>query len=490
MANTGYADPYKRRRRWGTVLGVVLTLGVVVGTTAWYKLFREVPQTIDGMEAYYRYGSIGTEQEEGIPYYVWIVLPRMFPEHLPGDGGYRSLGMAWEADQPTPVGFSKKTIGFPRVGINCAACHAATYRTAPEATPIIVATGPSQTFDPQAYLRFLSAAASDPGFTPGAVLEHIRDEVQLSWLDRLLYRFLIIPRTRDGLLEQAERFAWTESRPRWGPGRIDPFNPVKFHPDLLGLDPAADTTIGNSDIMPIWAMDRQEGYSLHWDGLNDSLTEVVLSGAVGDGARPKSLPVERLAELEAFIRHKEPPPYPFLDQLDKELAAQGEAVFRQNCATCHATDGARTGTVIPLQEIGTDHHRLEMWTTEAAERYNDYARDYPWDFNAFVKTDGYVAKPLDGIWLRAPYLHNGSVPTLEDMLEPAERRPETFYRGYDVYHPERMGFIHQGEEAQRLGFHYDTREPGNSNAGHEGPQFGTELSAEDKEALIEYLKTR
>lgn len=305
-----HGDTSGTKRRWLAWLLLLLVAGGGIAALGWYQLFREEPQHFDSVEAYYLYGSIGAEQEEGIPYWIWRVLPDVLPQHLPGEGGDAALGMLWEEGEATPVGFSKKTIGFPRIGINCAACHTASYRTAEDAERQIVPTGPHQTFDPQAYLRFLGDAAHDPDFTAATLLAAIEEQTELSWLDRLLYRFLIIPRTRDGLQEQAERFTWTEDRPRWGPGRIDPFNPVKFHPDLLALDPAEDDTIGNSDIMPLWAMDEQEGFALHWDGLNDSLTEVVLSGAIGDGARPDTLPVDALAELEAYLLTKRPRPTP------------------------------------------------------------------------------------------------------------------------------------------------------------------------------------
>jgi hypothetical protein len=98
--------------------------------------------------------------------------------------------------------------------------------------------------------------------------------------------------------------------------------------------------------------------------------------------------------------------------------------------------------------------------------------------------------PLDGVWLRAPYLHNGSVPTLRDLLEPAASRPAVFYRGNDVYDPVRLGFVaDKAEQGGRKFFRYDTAVPGNANAGHEGRRYGTELSGADKDALIEYLKT-
>ena len=74
--------------------------------------------------------------------------------------------------------------------------------------------------------------------------------------------------------------------------------------------------------------------------------------------------------------------------------------------------------------------------------------------------------------------------------EPAAKRRVEFYRGYDVIDRERVGFISDvPEEKGRAYFKFDTRLPGNSNAGHEGREYGTELSPADKDALVEYLKT-
>jgi hypothetical protein len=93
---------------------------------------------------------------------------------------------------------------------------------------------------------------------------------------------------------------------------------------------------------------------------------------------------------------------------------------------------------------------------------------------------------MEGLWLRGPYLHNGSVPGLSDLLREPSQRPKVFYRGYDVIDPENVGFVSQGPEAQRVGFRYDTSERGNSNAGH---LWGTSLKDDEKKALVEYLKT-
>jgi hypothetical protein len=472
-------------QRWGKVLVVVLLVGGLIGYAAWYKLLREEPQHFDTLQEQFLYGSIGTEAEEGLPYWVWLVLPRVFPQYLPGPGGYASLGVVWEEGRETPVGFSKKTIGFPRVGINCAICHSGTYRTGPQEYPTVVAGAPATRIDVLGYQRFLFACASDPRFTADNILPEIEYNTKLSPVDKLLYRYVLIPRTRDGLLQSKQRFAWTDSRPDWGRGRIDPFNPVKFH--QLGMSPANDKSIGNSDMEPLWDRAARKGHLLHWDGLNDSLREVVLSGAIGDGATAKSLPYDDLGRLENWLQDLPPPKYPY--PIDSALAAKGEPLYQKHCAECHAPGGQRTGKVIPADEIGTDAHRLGMWSQEAADIYNRYPPNASWKFQHFQKHDGYVAVLLDGVWLRAPYLHNGSVPTLEDLLEPAAKRPRVFYRGYDVYDRQRTGFVHDEKEAKPTGFRYDTAVEGNGNAGHEGEKYGTTLTPDQKRALVEYLKT-
>ena len=100
----------------------------------------------------------------------------------------------------------------------------------------------------------------------------------------------------------------------------------------------------------------------------------------------------------------------------------------------------------------------------------------------------YETKVLQGIWAAAPYLHNGSVPTLADLLKPAAERPASFEVG-NAYDPAKMGLA----ESQPQFNHYkiittdcDSRNSGNSRCGHE---FGTQLSADDKAALLEYLKS-
>jgi hypothetical protein len=95
----------------------------------------------------------------------------------------------------------------------------------------------------------------------------------------------------------------------------------------------------------------------------------------------------------------------------------------------------------------------------------------------------YKARPLDGIWATAPYLHNGSVPTLRDLLMKPASRPKTFYVGSRDFDPVNIGF---DTAAGPDRFLFDTTIPGNSNAGHD---WGTSLTNGDLEALLEYLKS-
>ena len=102
----------------------------------------------------------------------------------------------------------------------------------------------------------------------------------------------------------------------------------------------------------------------------------------------------------------------------------------------------------------------------------------------------YEARVLKGIWATAPYLHDGSVPTLADLLKPAKDRPASFRigRNYDIAN---LGLAadQPGSSYTRATSGCPDRQSGNSRCGHEGPGFGTDLPQQDKAALLEYLKT-
>jgi hypothetical protein len=282
-----------------------------------------------------------------------------------------------------------------------------------------------------------------------------------------------------------------DDRPDWGPGRADVFSPIKFH----RLGRPGDTAIGSSDMMPLWISgDRSRGY--FWDGLNTTLQDAVVTSALSAGASRPWLDADlakrdetaargmsSLRRIENYIASLKPPRYPY--PVDQALAALGEPIFATACAQCHAAPG-RAAPVVSAGGARTDPSRRAVWTWSAAVAYDTFSTSRAWQSPGFRTAEDYLPVPLDGIWLRAPYLHNGSVPSLRDLLEPPASRPPRFWRGYDVYDQVKVGFVSGGADAQRSGSLYDTTLPGNSNTGHD---FGTGLPAESKDALLEYLKT-
>ena len=200
-----------------------------------------------------------------------------------------------------PVGFSKVTIGYPRVGTNCALCHTARWRVRPTAPSTIVPAGPAHQTGVQEYRRFLIACASDERFNAATILGEIAKNYRLSLLDRLLYRFLIIPSTRRRLLALERDGQWMHARTDWGRGRADVVNDVKF--SLLRRP--ADNTVGTADNVPLWNLGARDGKALFWDGSNSSLKESVLASALAMGvsAGPaRRCPIEPRATAELHQR--------------------------------------------------------------------------------------------------------------------------------------------------------------------------------------------
>src|SRR5260370_13999443 len=121
----------KPRHHWRTIIIVLVLIVAILAWGVWYKLFREVGTYYANDLDHWQHGSIGAEGQQGLPMWIFFVLPRMFPEYLPRPGGWGALGLPTASSEELPIGFTKETVGIPRVAINCAFCHTATYRLAP-----------------------------------------------------------------------------------------------------------------------------------------------------------------------------------------------------------------------------------------------------------------------------------------------------------------------------------------------------------------------
>ena len=219
----------------------------------------------------------------------------------------------------------------------------------------------------------------------------------------------------------------------------------------------------------------------------DSLVEVVMPRIKG--------------EFETVVRHLRPPVYPY--PIDRQLAAQGKSLFYSasiGCARCHGVyDGAGEVEWPGVhRDVGTDRARLNVVSQQFVAVFDAS----PIAANgALMKSSGYAATPLTGVWANFPYLHNGSVPTLHHLLGPVSERPTIFEvmgaRSLDRVRIGQQLFVDpnvsrsgERELLRRFGADrnwFNTRRDGSSNGGHDvWPLIKTD---DNRRALIEYLKT-
>lgn len=489
-------DRWQHRFRNIVLLVIVLiTLIVVLALLRYFLADRTI--AYDDIREHYKYGSIGSEPGGSVftpvggvlpPYLIFKTLPAICPEKLPG--GYASLGLIFEPGHELPIGISRRRrLGLDQVGVNCAACHTGTFRTSATSASQIVLGMPAHQLDLERFFQFVQACTLDDRLTAGNVISKAKQSgTHVSLIQKLLLELFVIQRTKLETLSLRNRIGPLlndPTLPQWGRGRVDTFNPYKaiqFNWDLTQL-PRAELT-GAADFPSLWNQQPREGMHLHWDGDNTSLDERNLSAALGAGVTPVTVDYASIQRIHDWILTLLPPKFPF--PIDAARSARGKAIFDAQCAQCHGFTGSRTGTVEPIASVGTDPFRLNSYTYTLATNQALLFPESVHRFEHFSKTNGYANVPLDGVWARAPYLHNGSVPSLADLLSAPAERPKLFARGYDVYDEHKVGFVSDTAEARAGGTMYDTTIPGNGNGGH---LYGTNLPSEQKQDLLEYLKT-
>lgn len=186
------------------ILLVIVLLALLLGVPAWWKLHHVSAQpswiTSNPRDLYF-YGAVGGGGASGVPYWMWLAMPRLFPEHLSGPGGYAALGISWEEGREMQVGFAKRKVGYLRVTGNCALCHAVSTPNGNDQAPAIHPFSGGRTTDIGPLLAFYRNCAQDPRFNPDEFFSEIDDDTKLSIADRLLYRYFLIPRIKRALIE-------------------------------------------------------------------------------------------------------------------------------------------------------------------------------------------------------------------------------------------------------------------------------------------------
>jgi mono/diheme cytochrome c family protein len=248
-----------------------------------------------------------------------------------------------------------------------------------------------------------------------------------------------------------------------------------------------------TDVPAWWLMRKKNALYYNALGVGDfgRLSAASSLVAMADSAEARRIDA-KFADVMAFLRSLRPPQYAGL--IDQNLVTKGKALFELHCEKCHGRYGANESypnLLIDQKVVGTD-----------AALVNEY-REYP-EYNMWynrswynqkpsaaqlLPTKGYIAPPLDGIWATAPYLHNGSVPTLDDLLN-STQRPAKWSRTFDNtadFDPVKVGWRYKIETVKGANINvYDTSLYGYGNGGH---TYGDKLTTDERKALIEYLKT-
>jgi len=490
---------------------------------------------------YFKDNAVG---QSGLPVEIHRLLPEMMPEFW-GSGNpddptdliypFRKFGMQQDPWSPTSLlpfgmGQTKGTdvlIPIPGldklrmnlVTLTCAACHVGQV-IGPDNLVHFLVGAPNTTFDSDAYRVAVTNSLNDSRFTgpnikramhahPVGYFYNPHDDAQ-EILERSAFD-LKAAEVVDIVKERAVHGNWDLVEKYWintaysgqtsenarghTPGRLDPFGVI----NALVLDEAhakfAPTHGAMVDPMAVWRQnDRLLG---NWDGNQSNKIYRNLAVAFGIIGDAHKITLNMSQHTTAFTNDLPPPPY--LWDIDNTRVRRGQLLFQQTCSGCHQGSNKY---VYPLERIGTDPNR-------ALYSYTDYTRklliaqlriactdpvlcDVPDSeiLREAGKDVGYMAEPLDGIWARAPYFHNGSVPTLEQVLVPGDR-PAIFVRGNIEYDTQNVGFV-WNRPAQGSSI-YNTALEGNSNRGHDTPEFlGTIDWANDPEKradLLEYLKT-
>lgn len=254
------------------------------------------------------------------------------------------------------------------------------------------------------------------------------------------------------------------------------------------------------DVPPWWWMKKKNAMFYTAGGRGDHARIMMSASALCTDTVEEAAAIDALfPNVRSYILSLEAPAWPYA--VDAERAAAGKAVFEATCSTCHGTYDADPANetfpnlVVAASEVGTDPSLIEMASQFADPLVNWFNASFYGQAGRFAPAKGFMAPPLDGIWATAPFLHNGSVPTLAGLLD-SRTRPRYWTRTFDPndYDPAAVGWVFteldhgqaeaaSASEATKI---YDTTNIGYSNAGH---TYGDALTTEERAALLEYLKT-
>ena len=412
------------------------------------------------------------------------------------------------------------------VNIGCATCHSAPlYDANGRATDTLWVGMPNASLDIDAFSRAVLDGLRIVAANPGAARKRLAQLFpETSGRERFTIRWFVIPQVKRFVRQRGPEATSLAPYASGGPGLTNGLGALKDHlhyqlgdslggpevaytsiPDLSGrslrtslLYDGTYAPLGDSAFAP---RDRSMAAAAQGDRLAEVVAffTVPTMGLSPDKAE-RQIPAVRDAMRWVTTRYRSPR---FPGAIDTALASEGAQVYAERCQACHGMYEAGgdvprrlvsfPNRLVPQEMMGTDSSRWSLVRPDVARQLKQTAFGRHMDVR---RTGGYVAPILNGVWATAPYLHNGSVPTLWMLLTPEERADRFPVGGHSLDYRDVGIALERGPDGWQYppGYSpwsvpqiYDTRQAGKSNRGHERQVEG--LDDVQKRSLIEYLKT-
>jgi hypothetical protein len=508
-------------------LFLVLVVGLIALEFTWTQPDPATPRD------YFLYGSTGTEL---MPLPVFQVLPDLFPDQFQPAGkdagdwidqfGFVRGQPGVNEGLPAGINISKYRPGsgapspVPFVGFNCSACHVSKIRRSEGDEGVIVVGMGNASVDLVAFGDAIKTSLLDEDrLTVANIAAAYQSKYKKSLgpLDKLLITLWLSGARKEIKAQIPMRnqpFGGADLRNAAlftsGPGRNQPMREtVRF---LIQQTPSPDG--GASKIPCLYQQDQRQW--AQFDGsVGDPITRNSLA-ALGVGASIDNLKVQgilnTMRQTYTFVATLQGPKFSDLfpgkdGAIDTARANRGSALYREHCGDCHGwpgnqpgewVKGKRQGVVVPATEVGTDDARVSFrfYPGMAQLIFDFFPAGHPLkpERNQLRPNagdpHGYITAPIEAPVTRAPYFHNGSVPTLAEVIN-LKPRPTLFYRGRNLTDPVDVGLLVSSQPDVERYFRYDTAVYGNSNRGHDYPwqYHGPGWKENALKDLLEYLKT-
>jgi mono/diheme cytochrome c family protein len=496
--------------------------------------FRQRPEEFTAFKS----GPVGNN---GLPVLIWRLLPELMPEIWgTPDHAFETVGFGpdtYDPSNPFPLGVGfvpsppiQTPLGAVQINLvrpACGACHIGRV-LGKDGAPLTIVGGANNQF--YAFSLAVAGTVMSPTFTSTAILTAINakppgwfyNNAALAQQEGLERQFFNAPGVMPMLLsqikatvlgfvqrQQATLYTYTYAPANNPPDLKQPtfgymdsigiattvvVDPAMLSPDQVKADmPPAPALV---DIMRVWSQSDRPNSG--WDGSLPSRVYRNLAAALTVTRNPSAINMDVILKVTSFTLNLPAAPYPY--DVFTAKASRGEALFTKYCATCHFAGNAM---IFSAQTVGTDANRSRVWTpysilnSAAALRTacTDPASCKHMDGSPLADNEiinpsgGYPASALEGVWAMAPYLHNGSVPTLRALM--TGDRPATFQRGSLAYNEKDVGFVWDTPGPGTST--YDTTKSGCSNTGHSTSMFLGDVDWKSDSSklddLLEYMKT-